>query len=308
MGPSCRSRPGWFDSARRANSFLRSQWAYGYGRLAIGTCRGVAEQNSSLQEDHLTHAIFDFPSTLEELTSGRVASNGPLQEELERLGMPTQPSASELVSWAPHLDRVGEKLTQMAFSSLEFSQVPGINALSGICSEVEALLGSESEAPDLLTEASILKAGYEQAQKALKALNSDTTGYLERFVKSPEETRSAQLKALIEEANQFQFRRKPIHSLVEITGNHNSIKLLDQAEALRGHLEAGGKFKTLLGAQAGEEAEGLLECTRVNDSAISNKEQLAGAIDYLNETACSTRTVGSQSWFRGRTERSAGLD
>ena len=26
-------------------------------------------------------------------------------------------------------------------------------------------------------------------------------------------------------ANQFQFRRKPIHSLVEITGNHNSIKL-----------------------------------------------------------------------------------
>ena len=244
----------------------------------------LLKKASSLQEDHLTHAAFDFPTSLEELTSGPELRGvaGPLQEELGRLGPLEQSSTSHLASWAPHLERIGEDLAHSKLSSLEFHQVPGVNALSRTCMEVKDVLDSELDAPDLLAEAAILKSGFQQAQKALQALTKDTTGYLERFVKGTEDARSAQLRSLIEESKQFQFRRRSIHSVVEISGDHNPIKLLEQAEVLRGHLEAGGKFKTLFGVpKEVTGAQELLECTRVNETEIKSKERLAEAIDHL---------------------------
>ena len=262
-------------------------------------------KTSSLQEDHLKYAVFDFPSSLEGLISGPELRGlvGPVEEELNQLGPLREASVAHLATWAPHLERISEELAQTAFPPLEFHQVPGINALSRTCNEVTDLLGGESDAPDLLSEVAILRTGLEQAQKALEALNRDTTGYLERFVMGTEDARSAQLRTLIEESKQFQFRRRPIHSVVEVTGNHSPIKLLEQAEALRGHLESGGKFKTLFGVpKEVKEAQELLECTRVNENEINSKGRLAEAIEYLQaeKDAFNTHRWAKTHGFEGR--------
>ena len=254
------------------------------GSLDKQQAEALLSKISSLQEDHLSHAVFDFPSSLQELISGPKLRGlvGPLEEELNGLGPLDRASAAHLAPWADQLERVGKELSETTFPSLEFHEVPGVNVLSRSCKEAKDLLGAELDAPDLLSEAAILRAGTEQAERAQQALRRDTTGYLEQFVKDTDDTRSSQLRTLIEESRQFQFRRRPIHSVVELTGNHSPIKLLEQAETLRGHLESGGKFKTLFGVpNEVKQAQELLECVRVNENEINSKGRLAEAIEYL---------------------------
>ena len=254
------------------------------GSVEQGLADELLERSNGLSQEHLIHAGYSFPQTLSDLTSAAELRRkaGPLQDTLSQLGQQKAPSLAGLVGRVEELDDISEELARCALPPVDIEAAPTQAALARSCTQASQVLGGEDEGPDLETASAIARAGFDLTTRAFRLLQGDATGYLERFVKEAPETRSGALRTLIDAARQHQFRPHPIHNVVENDGDHSPVKLLRQAEALRGHLESGGKFKTLLGVpKEVKAAEDMLASVCVDGERVSSKFLLALAIEHL---------------------------